>query len=66
MKTLVVIIFFSIVGSLVSDNTKTEGETSISSRTIEIKIPAKKKAKMKRKKTMIAFESNYIVDKIYA
>jgi len=66
MKTLLIVTFLSVGSFLTNNNTNTEVETVASNYKIEIKVPAKKKAKMKQRKTMIAFESsNYTINKHY-
>ncbi len=64
MKTLFLVIFLGISG-LVLGNTKSVDSQFLDYEKLEIKIPAKKKAKMKQAKTMIAYEFYYTIDWLY-
>jgi len=66
MKILLAILFLS-ASSLVSDNNTSSVEnTSTEVTRFEVKIPKKKKTKIKFRKTMLAFESNTTVKETYA
>jgi len=65
MKTIFVTLFLGICSMAFGKSAIVENDF-LDSKKLEIKIPVKKKAKMKQPKTMIAYEYYYTVDWLYA
>jgi len=65
MKILLAFLFLSVSSLVLENNPNVENTTNELTR-LEVKIPVKKKAKVKFRKTMLAFESNATIVKTYS
>jgi len=66
MKIIFAILFLGASSLISKNNTSSLENNSTDVTRLEIKIPAKKKAKVKFRKTMLAFEANYEIEKTYS